>query len=393
MSSNVSINLHSNEKVKKVHRLHQCLAHPSESSMMKLIKTGHFGTWKLNELDVKNAELEQCKGCLMGKMNSRVPPMSHASEEVLIGEHIHVDIVHVSCGDNQKEAFLVGVDRRTGFISSIQLKSKHSEQLIATMKGIGGFYKSLLWNTRVFHADRESTICSTSRELLQEGYQLEMVAPGVHEKFVERRIKSIREAVRACFYSAVIICKPEWNAYLFTFAIKGLNYTPNSKTLESYPRAMVTSKVKLEDIDDGRHISHAFGAYGWFHEPNTTNVQQTRAQDGIFLGSDFNTRAMKAYLLETGRIVTRNKFVEVPVTETVKERLNQFGIKVRIGYSSMDEEEMIKTELIEKVNDKNEQDRYQSVGTTLQRKYNHIEDDDYEKNKKSKIGIKVLIPR
>ena len=90
-------------------------------------------------------------------------------------------------------------------------------------------------------------------------------------------------------------------------------------------------KVLRHKLDMKLHCKVPFGAYCEVHvNPDIMNTMEPRTKQGICLGPTENMQGSYTFLsLSTKKKVTRRKFTEIPITDSVIRRINSVGKKKR----------------------------------------------------------------
>ena len=114
--------------------------------------------------------------------------------------------------------------------------------------------------------------------------------------------------------------------YLIQDTVKPMNYLPATDGISDHisPLTMVTGR----GAPDYRKMKIDFGAYAQvFEENQVTNNQDTRAIGCVALASYPNDNGKFPFLnLNTGRVIHRRQFTEIPITDLVINRVHQLAI-------------------------------------------------------------------
>ena len=116
---------------------------------------------------------------------------------------------------------------------------------------------------------------------------------------------------------------------LMHFCIMWMNSFPvKSGISEKWSPREIVSRHKL---DAKMHCKVPFGAYCEVHvDPDITNTMEPRTEWGICLGPTGNMQGSYKFLsLSTGKKVTRRKFTEMPMTDSVIKMIDSLGKKER----------------------------------------------------------------
>ena len=86
-------------------------------------------------------------------------------------------------------------------------------------------------------------------------------------------------------------------------------------------------------MDAKKHCRVLPGSYcEVYDEPNPTNTTVSRTHEGIFLGPTGNLQgSVKFYCLNTGRVLNRRAFTEIPMPTAVISKVNKIGKKENQG--------------------------------------------------------------
>jgi hypothetical protein len=116
---------------------------------------------------------------------------------------------------------------------------------------------------------------------------------------------------------------------LMNFWVMWMNSFPvKSGISEKWSPREIVSRHRL---DAKLHCKVPFGAYCEVHgDPDITNTMEPRTRCAICLGPTGNMQgSYKLLSLTTGKKVTRRKFTEMPMTDSVIRRINSLGQKER----------------------------------------------------------------
>ena len=110
---------------------------------------------------------------------------------------------------------------------------------------------------------------------------------------------------------------------LVELCASGLNVFPAIGGISSYyrPEALMIGKV----IDYNKHCKFEFGEYVLAHtETNPTKKMKECTIEGIYLQASTNLKGGHVIMnLSTGKKITRPQLTAVPLTETVKQKVEQ----------------------------------------------------------------------
>jgi hypothetical protein len=155
--------------------------------------------------------------------------------------------------------------------------------------------------------------------------QLNLTAANEHEPFVERRIRVIKERVRAVRHSLPFKQLPrKLVAHMVLHCTKLLNFVPTKSgiSMTLSPKAIMSG----EQIDY-QDYNLPFGSYCQVHEDTQPrNSMAARTQGAISLEPSGNMQHAQHFLsLTTGEVITRYAWDVLPMPSAVIERVNALG--------------------------------------------------------------------
>ena len=304
-------------RIKRVRKLHEVLDHPYTPALIKSIQAGSFASWEITPMDIKKAELENCIECKMGKMDNRKTEVMEKKYEPVpeIGEFQHADIVVVTASKNKKALFLVSVDEISKFTFVKQLQTKKYEEIAAACLESAGYMKS---REVTFHTDRESTITKAGDVLLRHGIRLRQTPPYVHERFVEREVRTIRNGFRSTLLGLPYRLPKRLYPFLFIHVVMSQNMVSSTSNSRS-PWELIHGR-----INDGFYLKHKFGQLGLFHNRNPESKDAPKADIGIYIGKEYESSSVKCFLFggQNPIIADRDKMIEIEMTQEAINYLN-----------------------------------------------------------------------
>lgn len=293
-------------KIAYVKRIHEALGHVSEYALCEGIKSGAFSELGITFDEVVSAKLSECRTCCKGKMvaglnRSTVSKISASSgASIQVGDHIHVDIMILKCGDKSLAVF-IAVGEASRYIWHWGVPSKGMEDLFHAVKalvvGFNKFRLSIDGNRALMymHCDGEASIHALEQDgsLAGHGLKLVRLPRGINDSFVERAIRTVKDRVRSIIHGLDFALPSMLLKDVVDFAILGVNQTPKKSLKFGTPWGTVY-RQKLE----ARRLAFGFGSIGYFHDPASKNGLPARAQLGMVIGRrEEMSSGIKAYLL------------------------------------------------------------------------------------------------
>ena len=308
-------------KKELIWKIHRILAHPSESAMIRSLKSDSFQDYQISSNDIRKARLQTCPFCLVGKMDkrrSRTKPRYDRIDKYTLkpGEHLHVDVVYVKKEDGKQQLYLLFVDEATKFMIAERIRGRDSQTLFQTCSLVAKHFKL---PQITIHSDRELGISASRLALFSENINLVQVGAGQHERICENAMRTLRSKFRALLFSFEYDFPQECYPHLFEYVVFVNNLTANKKTGDKLPLEIISGK--LFDI---RYLNYEFGQLGYFYNANATSSYEQRSNPGILLGWNYESSSVTGLIFKEKRneIVSTAKF-EPTVLETLPLKLKE----------------------------------------------------------------------
>ena len=189
--------------------------------------------------------------------------------------------------------------------------------MIATLRS-RNFFVTLIMT------DGEGAIGAVATELRQMGIELDVSGTGGHVSRIERRIRVIKERVRAH-----VSHKLPYNlttlgiAMLLLFCVSRLNFqVSHSRIGGASPRELFSGRR----VDGALDFRAGYGFYAQCTVANTDNSMAARTEDCVVVVPTGNrTGTVKMLSIATGRIVSRDQFKILPMPDSAIAILNELA--------------------------------------------------------------------
>ncbi len=310
----------------KARQLHCCLHHPSDASLITLIKSGTLVGCPVTPVDVRHATMlfGQCRSCDAGKRTTatNIPyPLSTGSN---VGEMLHLDIIFVKTGKDRLP-LLLSVEDSTNYGLCRPLKTKHNTEVLKAMHEILNHFTALEYRITKLSTDPESVFTSLLSEINNIGVQLEHTPTGCHEVRVERYVRILRERVRAFLADAHYRLPLKLLPLLVQDIVYCLNLTPNGRTNGLTPHSIVTGSQVNFHTDVSRIV---FGQFVDVKLATPHDATCSRTYKALIVGRRYNQpTCAKLFNLTTGNICYSSNFKHVEPTPADIALLEGFGIE------------------------------------------------------------------
>jgi hypothetical protein len=160
---------------------------------------------------------------------------------------------------------------------------------------------------------------------------LNTTAAHEHVGEIERKIRVIKERVRGTFNTLPYKKLPKMMVVeLLHFCVMWMNSFPvKSGISEKWSPRELVSRHKL---DTKLRCRSPFGSYCEVHvDPDITNTLDPRTKWAICMGPTGNLQGSYKFLsLANGKKVTRRKFTEMPITESVIKQVEEMLLRMEL---------------------------------------------------------------
>ena len=147
-----------------------------------------------------------------------------------------------------------------------------------------------------------------------------------HESRAERNNRTIKEAFRTALHRTGYAVIPKIMIQeLAELVTERLNMFPAKHGISQYYSPAVI--MNRRPLDYTKHCQHSFGEYvqaGQQNDPTNTTIERTI--DAIYMRPNDNQQGGHRVMnLNTGKIITRNKVITIPLTKIVKDKVEQMA--------------------------------------------------------------------
>ena len=262
-------------------------------------------------------------------MKGKTTRMTSPVADITVGPTV-VQQQQVMCIDImfiEQLPFLVADVSPLGLTLVKSLSTVDKRRLGRTAEAVGAGIKYFLGvlNTqrfvvRVIMSDGEGAVSKLQQELNHMGVEVDISGAGGHVPRVERRIRVIKERVRATMHSLPYTLSTLGVIMCVLYCVSRLNYEPSGIRQSGIsPREAFLGRK----IDGKRDFRCAYGDYAQCTVPMTNNSMVARTDDCVVMMPTGNrTGSVKVLSLSTGRIVNRDQLRVLPMPESLIAQLN-----------------------------------------------------------------------
>lgn len=310
------------EDAKKARKLYHILGCPSVENYKHILRQNLIRNCPVTIEDVNIAEkiFGPDIGTLKGKSTRKktVPVKSDFIEIPPELRDLHQDLtVCLDIMFVNGMPMLTGIDRSIRFRALIALDNRSEAAIYDGIDSIIRVYKKAGFRVSRIHCDQEfrPVMERVSDEL---NISINYATAGEHVPEAERNNRTIQERIRTAYHNLPYAMIPKvMLRYLAMISTEQLNYFPAKGGISPYfsPYTILTGKT----IDYNKHCQMSFGAYVQANnEPSPTNTNAPRTIDCIYLRPFPNSQGGHELMdLRSGRVITRRRITEIPVTELV----------------------------------------------------------------------------
>ena len=321
------------KRADEVQKLYKMTAHPTMENLIKMLEEGHMRNCTLTRQDVLNSfdiygkELHGLKG----KTQRQKPP-------ALRIEYTPVPTKILQLYQNVVLAIDLFFVNNLPFLHTVSEYIKfHTTEHMITRDGdtiMQGLEKAIaVYNRRGFKIDTITADPEFDKLQIQLetkfGVKYEQNGSGDHVPLIENANKTIKQRIRSVWST---LPYREHMPRLITQELVGFatvwvntNIPKNGISKTMSPREIMTG-VKM---DYKKHCKAPFGCYAQVYQ-GTDNSMTERTVAAICLGPTFNQSGSYKFMkLESGRMIKKTQFVELPMPDDVILHVMNMGKKQR----------------------------------------------------------------
>lgn len=310
------------DDAKRARKLYHIVGCPTLENFKKLLKQNIIQNCPVTPADVDLAEkiFGPDVGTLKGKTTRQQPPrVKDDLVEIpreLKENHSNLtycmDIMYVN-----GMPMLTGIDRSIRFRSLFNLENRTKEELFKGLIRVLRHYNDAEYTIETIFCDQEF---QPMLDLVKDelGVTMNYTTTDEHVPEAERNNRTIAERIRCAYHSLPYKAIPRLMLrYLAMVCTSQLNMFPVKGGVSSYysPHVLLGGR----NLDYHKHCKIPFGAYVQAIQENSPkNTNAPRTIDAIYLRPKKNIQGGHELMdLNSGRLITRPKVWEVPVTQNV----------------------------------------------------------------------------
>ena len=272
--------------------------------------------------------------------------------------------------------FFVTISKKIKYITIEHIKSRSKSSMDKAFDTVFQVYNKAGFRISKVYGDPEFEMMRNT--FIDLDIELNSASAQEHVPEVERAIRVIKERFRALYHRLPYQAIPKNMIIIGAMeCARWLNFFPPKGGVSEYysPHIIMMGKA----IDYNKHCTTAFGTYVQaLTENNPTNTTEQRTIGCIYLRSLENEQGGYELLdLNTGRVISRRKYYEIPVTQQVINRVEELahhdGIRPDLVFQDR-KGDLLMNDLIAGVDDDEYQDENEDEDP------NYINNDDGDRD-------------
>jgi hypothetical protein len=315
------------ERATAVREACRMLGHVGSGALSRAIRAGTFSDFELTTKDVELADrlFGPCHGCTIGKSrNSKIGYVPQSSEQIIVErrvETIHADF-YLLPGNN---IIFVSVGEVNRLIIAVTCKSRKTEDIVKAWRSHLSVYSVNGITVTRAYTDSEAGISASRVALASFESPVELIQqpPGVHEPFIEVRIRTIRERSRSILADLPFKLPKKLLIQLTQWAIQGINLLPDSLNTADDSRS-AREKVFGRKSRAKLCLRFGFGDFVIFHtDTHGDHNLQARGEIGIVVGRNIESGSIKIWDFTKDSYVMRGTATKILPTGAAIAAINR----------------------------------------------------------------------
>lgn len=314
-----------NKKAAAARDLQRKMDYVSEGMVHKMLSAGKFIDTDVTARDVERSVdiYGKSVGSLKGMTTDR-KPVAVDTEPLLLNtrktQDLYVDLMFVN-----QIPFMVSVLSESEVVQVNRMKAKNDVEIHKELQRQMKYPERFGINIGTTHMDGESAI--NSDYVKSKIPNIDSRGGGSHVPAVERKIRTIKERVRAVLNMLPYGLTEAMEEWLIKSAVYKINLIPtrNSILFESPRERLMGKRISVKT-----DLKHGFGDYVQVHAAVFDNSMKPRTAAGVALMPSGSTDGSWYYLLlKTNKVVRRRRATELPMPDEVINLLDNRAAKRR----------------------------------------------------------------
>ena len=313
------------ERAEEARELQRKFFFLSDGSLEDLLRRGKIKNTKVSARDVAIAKdvWGPSLGVLKGKSTSSKGKPIMRGERIRTVQQKH-QILHMDLMFVNEIPYLISVMDPIEYVQINRLKGKDDWTIWRGVEQHIRFAERFALSISLVRVDDESAVAS---DFFQSklGERLDIGGAGTAVPVVERKIRTVKERIRAVINTLPFEITEKMEEYLVKGACYSVNLVPTRNSVEyASPR----EKLLGEMIDASLDLKHGYGDYVQIHHEDIDNSMTARTEGAIAMTP---TGALDGswyyFTLRSNKIVRRRRATALPMPMEVIERIRALAAK------------------------------------------------------------------
>ena len=314
----------------------KCFGHVGTEGLVRIIQSGTVINMPVSVQDVRRADLifGPCVSCAVGKGTHRTENYtSHTQQEPRMPrepgdcvEHLHADFIYIPGPGKAKHVVLVSVGEENRLIVATKVDNRAKSTVTNAWAAHIAPYEANNIKVKIISTDNEATLGASKSYLAALGIQLKQHASEQHEPHVERRVRTIRERMRAVIADLDYTLPARLYYSLLEWVVQCINLTPDTLGAGGDVRC-ARERVTGQRVD-AKALQTNFGEFVVYYTENHALTNLSRRNDiGIVIGRKPDAGVVRIWNPVTQRVCERRSFRRIAATDTLIATINDVASK------------------------------------------------------------------
>ena len=319
------------KKAEEAAQVRRRLFFPSDEAIPKLSSINNIPVTRqdvIRSIDIFGRDKNAIRGKLTDTKTKTIPlePVWKHNDQP---QFLSVDLFFID-GDG----YMISVMSPLDHTAVVHIKNRTTAVLRGALLKILAKIDQQHYEVSYILTDNEGGMAALFVELEQAGYGINPAGAGDHVPIVERKIRTVKERVRAYLQSIPYTLMFSLLRYLVEFCVISINLLPDDQREDSTSPYEAFTGMK---VDYAKQLRMSFGDYAECKNPNRkpANGPKPRTDPCIALLPMLNQQGSYLFFdLGTRRTVIRTKWIELPFSDEIIARRNHLasnqGRKLRV---------------------------------------------------------------
>jgi len=318
---------HEIDRANDAYKLFAKFSYPSTQSLMLMLKNNEISNCPITTLDLTRAidlygtPIPSIRGKTTRQKPNKLRSDTYQLPMIRRDVQLFIDLMYIN-----KEVIMISVSDPIDLITATNVRDRSAQELFGVILSLVAMYNSYGNDVRLIHVDNEAGIACNETQLNYLGIRLNRVAPNTHVAIVERCIRTIKERCRAIISSLPYRLPSILSPSLVKYVVQTINMIPRHNNINGEsPRTQMLGRP----VDYERDLALCFGTYVEVRNniPDPSyNTMLPRTSGALSLYNSGNLSGSYVFfLLDSMKIVVRDKYVRVNLSTLAFQRIQSIG--------------------------------------------------------------------